>query len=145
MEQQPSEQKLYRIDEMLKKHREAYTDSKRTKCDACRANFAFVAEKCLDTKHSMSQWTFPSVRKARAFFNCRECNSNYHSKHKAERAEDVKTKRFEQSFMSDREMFLAQYETFSGSIYYSVAVYKERIYPSNFAPKSFCESKRQPP
>ena len=141
---QPSEQKIYRIDEMLKQHREAYTDSKRTKCNACRANFDFVAGLCLDKTNSVSQLTFTSIRKARAFFNCSECNSKYTLNHKAQRVEDVKTKRFENSFKSDSETFLDRYETLSGIISFPVAVYNSRVYPLNFSPKSYRKGKRPP-
>jgi hypothetical protein len=142
--EQPSEQKRYKIDDVLIKLREAYTDSSKTKCEACRENFGRVATMCLDEKHSVKKLEFSSYRKAREFLNCRACNSNYHLKHKAERAEDVKTKRFEKSFKSDSQTFLEQYETFSGSISFPVAVYNGRVYPPNFSPKSFCKGKRPP-
>ncbi len=145
MEQQPSEQKLFRIDAMLNKYRAAYTDSKRTKCDDCRENFTFIDEKCFDKKHLMSHTKFTSSRKAREFFNCSKCNSDYQLKQKAERVEDVKTKRFTRSFNSDSETFLEQYETPTGTLSFPVKVYKERVYTQDFSPKAFRESKRQQP
>jgi hypothetical protein len=124
--EQPSEQKSIGIDELLNKLRGAYEDSSRTKCEACRQVFSNVARMCLNKEHSVSKLRFPSIRRGRSFLNCQECNSKFELNHKAKRAEDLKTKRFDESFKLNHQIVLEQHETLSGTISFPVAVYNGR-------------------
>ncbi len=144
--EQPSEQKSIGIDELLNKLRGAYEDSSRTTCEAWRWNFSNVARMCLNKEHSVSKLKFSSIRKGRSFLNCRDCNSQYELQHKAKRSEDIKLKRFDESFKSNRQVILEQHETTNGTLSFPVAaIYTGRVYPPNFIPSSSYNSSQRPP
>ncbi len=143
--EQPSEQKSIGIDELLNKLRGAYESKSITSCETCRWKFSEVARMSLDKGHSVSKLKFSSVRKGRSFLNCRDCNSKYESQNKARRLEEVKLKRFNESFKFNRQVILEQHETTSGTLSVPVAaIYNGRVYPPDFIPSSFYNSSQRP-
>jgi hypothetical protein len=109
----PSEQKSIGIDELLNKLKRTYEDESKTSCEACRNNFRHVMQVSLKKGSGVSLIKFPSIRKGRSFLNCGDCTSTYELQNKARRAKEMKIKRFNESFKSNREVILEQYETTS--------------------------------